>query len=134
MHVARGGGDGEPLFLWNKFVVIWRHSCQQKQEISVRHRLGVGAVPLFKIAEKHIVYPLFALCLFFCAVILLFYGTVLCGAFVKVWGVDNSITFNHFRYIFSIGIRPLKNAIMPARADDSNAASVKAAADWIADT
>ncbi len=64
-----------------------------------------------KIAEKHIVYPLFALCLFFCAVILLFYGTVLCGAFVKVWGVDNSITLNHFRYIFSIGIKPLKNAV-----------------------
>ena len=64
-----------------------------------------------KIAEKHIVYPLFAVCMLFCSIILLFYGTVLGGAFVKVWGIDNSISLDHFRYVFSIGWKPLKNAV-----------------------
>ena len=67
-----------------------------------------------KLSEKSIVYPLFAVCLFFCAVIILFYGTVLCGAFVKVWGVDSSISLDHFKYVFSIGWKPLKNAVMLA--------------------
>ncbi len=67
-----------------------------------------------KLSEKHIVYPLFAVCLLFCAVILLFYGTVLCGAFVKVWGINNSVSLDHFRYVFSIGWKPLKNAVFLA--------------------
>lgn len=67
-----------------------------------------------KLKEKHIIYPLFVICLLFCAVIILFYGTVLCGAFVKVWGVNHSISLDHFKYVFSIGLKPLKNAIFLA--------------------
>ncbi len=67
-----------------------------------------------KLSEKYIVIPLFAVCLLFCAIILLFYGTVLCGAFVKVWGINNSVSLDHFRYVFSIGWKPLRNAVMLA--------------------
>ena len=69
-----------------------------------------------KIDEKHIVVPLFTLCLFFCAVIILFYGTVIVGAFVKVWGINYNVTLDHFRYVFSIGFKPLKNAVLLALA------------------
>ena len=67
-----------------------------------------------KLSEKSIVVPLFIVCLLFCSVIVLFYGTVLCGAFVKVWGVDSTVSLDHFRYVFSIGWKPLKNAVMLA--------------------
>ncbi len=67
-----------------------------------------------RISEKHIVIPLFILCLLFTGIIILFYGTVLFGAFVKVWGVNNTLTFDHFKYVFSLGWEPLKNSILIA--------------------
>lgn len=67
-----------------------------------------------KISEKHIVIPLFIICLLFTGIIILFYGTVLFGAFVKVWGVNNALTFDHFKYVFSLGWEPLKNSILIA--------------------
>ena len=67
-----------------------------------------------KLDEKHIVIPLVGFCLLFSSVIILFYGTVIGGAFVKVWGVDYSPTFNHFKYVLSIGFKPLKNAVLLA--------------------
>ena len=67
-----------------------------------------------KIDEKHIVIPLFSLCILFSAVIVLFYGTVIMGAFVKVWGIDYSLTMDHFHYVVSIGLKPLKNAVLLA--------------------
>ncbi len=67
-----------------------------------------------KINEKHITIPLFSICLLFCGIIILFYGTVIVGAFVKVWGINYSVTLDHFRYVFSIGFEPLKNAVILA--------------------
>jgi iron(III) transport system permease protein len=67
-----------------------------------------------KISEKHIVIPMFIVCLLFTGIIILFYGTVLFGAFVKVWGVNNTLTFDHFKYVFSLGWEPLKNSILIA--------------------
>lgn len=67
-----------------------------------------------KISEKHIIYPLLSICMLFCSIILLFYGTVLWGAFIKVWGVDSSFSLNHFRYVFSTGLKPLLNAVILA--------------------
>lgn len=67
-----------------------------------------------KIDQKHIVIPLFTVCLMLCAVIILFYGTVIVGAFVKVWGINYSFTFDHFRYVLSVGLKPLKNAVLLA--------------------
>ncbi len=67
-----------------------------------------------KLDEKHIVVPLITFCLLFSGIIVLFYGTVIGGAFVKVWGINYAPTFDHFRYVFSIGFKPLKNAVLLA--------------------
>ena len=67
-----------------------------------------------KISERHIVWPLFGVCLFFTTIIVLFYGTVLMGAFVKVWGINYTLTLDHFRYVFSSGWAPFKNAVILA--------------------
>ena len=64
-----------------------------------------------KLHEKHIVYPLFAGCAVVAAIILLFYGTVLMGAFVKTWGINYSFTFDHFKFVYSMGWDALKNSI-----------------------
>lgn len=65
-----------------------------------------------KINEKHIVWPLFSVCMLLTGVILVFYGTVLMGAFVKAWGVNNSFTLDHFKYVFSLGSDSLTNSVI----------------------
>ena len=67
-----------------------------------------------RLSERHIVIPLITFCLIFSGVIVLFYGTVIVGAFVKVWGINYAPTLDHFRYVFSIGFKPLKNAVLLA--------------------
>ncbi len=67
-----------------------------------------------RLSERHIVIPLITFCLLFSGIIVLFYGTVIVGAFVKVWGINYAPTLDHFRYVFSIGFKPLKNAVLLA--------------------
>ena len=67
-----------------------------------------------KLHEPHIVWPLFAFCALASGVVILFYGTVLVGAFVKTWGVNHTITLDHFYYVFSLGWDPIKNSLILA--------------------
>ncbi len=67
-----------------------------------------------KIHEKHIVVPLFLGCLLVSAIILLFYGTVLVGAFVKTWGINYTFTLSHFKFVYSMGWDAMKNSIILA--------------------
>jgi iron(III) transport system permease protein len=69
-----------------------------------------------KLHEPHIVYPLFAACCLVAGVVILLYGTVLAGAFVKTWGINNKFTLDHFRNVISAGWNPLKNSIIMATA------------------
>ena len=64
-----------------------------------------------KLYEPHIIWPLFAICALISGVVILLYGTVLVGGFVKTWGVNYSFTLDHFKYVFSLGWTPLKNSV-----------------------
>jgi iron(III) transport system permease protein len=44
----------------------------------------------------------------------LFYGTIIIGSFVKLWGVDWSLTLDHFSYSWDVGVTTLRNTIMLA--------------------
>lgn len=62
------------------------------------------------IDEKHIVRPLFICCAVVSGIIILFYGTVLVGAFVKTWGRNYSLTMIHFTNAINYGMNALKNS------------------------
>lgn len=64
-----------------------------------------------KIFEKHIVIPITAACTLFSAFVLLMYGTVIMGAFVKTMGVNNTLTLKHFQYVFTLGWSAIRNSI-----------------------
>lgn len=67
-----------------------------------------------KLYEPYIVWPLFAFCsLIFIALVVL-YGAVLGGAVFKTWGVDYSLTLDHFKYVFASGWDTLKNSVILA--------------------
>ncbi len=63
-------------------------------------------------SDPAVVWPLFAFCSVVAFVVILFYGTVLAGAFVRVWGINFSFTLDHFRYVFSLGWAPLRNSVI----------------------
>ena len=42
-------------------------------------------------------------CYFLSGTVMLFYLLVPVGSFIKLWGVDNSFTLDHYRFVFSIG-------------------------------
>lgn len=53
-------------------------------------------------------WGLFAICSLLSAVILMFYITVIMGAFVKTWGVDWTFTLDHFQYALQVGWNSIK--------------------------
>ncbi len=57
---------------------------------------------------------LFVLCLAVTAMILLFYGTVLFGSFVTLWGANYTLTLRHYVYVFNIGARYLRDTLILA--------------------
>lgn len=61
--------------------------------------------------EPHIKWPLFAFCMLVAAVILLFYGTVVFGSFVKTWGRDYTLTLDQYRRALAYGWDSLKNSM-----------------------
>lgn len=64
------------------------------------------------IDEGHIKWPLFAFCMVVAAVILLFYGTVIFGSFVRTWGYDYSLTLDQYRKALAYGWDSLKNSMI----------------------
>ncbi|MCX7027729.1 MAG: iron ABC transporter permease [Spirochaetes bacterium] len=60
------------------------------------------------------VWPLFIFCALVAFIVILFYGTVLAGAFVKIWGINYSFSLAHFKYVLSQGLVPLKNSALLA--------------------
>ena len=62
--------------------------------------------------EAHIKWPLFAFCMLVAAVIILFYGTVVFGSFVKTWGYDYSLTLDQYSRALQQGWDSLKNSMV----------------------
>lgn len=48
------------------------------------------------------------------AVIFLFYFTVVMGSFFKLWGVDFSLTLEHFKYSWDVGLDSIKDTLILA--------------------
>jgi iron(III) transport system permease protein len=53
-----------------------------------------------------------AVCAAISAVILLFYVTVVAGAFVRLWGVDWTFTMDHFKYAWDVGRDSIKSTLV----------------------
>ena len=51
---------------------------------------------------------------FVVAFILFLYALIVVGAFIKVWGIDNSITWANFEYVFTHGANALKDTMLIA--------------------
>lgn len=64
------------------------------------------------ITEKHIVWPIDIACLLITIFVLSFYVLVPVGGIFKVMGIDYTLTLAHFKYVFNVGLEPLKDTTL----------------------
>ncbi len=64
----------------------------------------------FKVGRP-VKYFLLSICTIISAMIVLFYITVIMGSFFKLWGLDYSLTFEHFKYSWDVGLKALKDTV-----------------------
>lgn len=64
------------------------------------------------IHEKHIVIPLFCLCLLVTLLILMFYGTVVWVSLVKTWGVNMNLSLDNYVIVFQRGAKALRDTLL----------------------
>lgn len=68
------------------------------------------AARAFKV-ERPVKYFLLSICTIISAIIVLFYITVIMGSMFKLWGLDYSLTLEHFKYSWDVGLKALKDTI-----------------------
>ncbi|MBI9104585.1 MAG: iron ABC transporter permease [Spirochaetales bacterium] len=57
------------------------------------------------IANKHIVAPVYVVCMLISILVIAMYALVPYGAFVKLWGADFSFSLRWFKYVFTVGLK-----------------------------
>lgn len=67
-----------------------------------------------RITEKHIVWPIDILCLLVTIFVLMFYILIPIGGFVKLMGIDNTFTLSHFKYVYDLGTKAIKDTTLLA--------------------
>ena len=75
---------------------------------------GKPQASLGKIVSPGARRALFAFCLFISLVVVLIYLSILLGALAKVWGYDNHLTLEHFKFIFGVGFKAVRDTLMIA--------------------
>jgi len=113
MYDMRGGSIMALLLLLPTLLafVLQKYWLSGKSFVTVTGKPTSGRK---QTTDPKIVWPLFAFCALVASIVILFYGTVLVGAFVKIWGINFSFTLNHFKYVMTLGWNPLKNSTILA--------------------
>jgi iron(III) transport system permease protein len=57
---------------------------------------------------------LFLFCLAFSALVALIYFSIVLGSLAKVWGFDHTLTLDHFRFVFGVGFKAVRDTLMIA--------------------
>jgi iron(III) transport system permease protein len=84
--------------------IVEKYWIERKSYITVT---GKASRERELISEKKIVYPIDIFCLLITIFVLAFYVLIPIGGLFKIWGVNYSLTLNHFKYVFELGIKPL---------------------------
>ncbi|BFH17700.1 iron ABC transporter permease [Paenibacillus melissococcoides] len=57
-------------------------------------------------------HMLFAFCTLMSVIVIAFYVLVPIGSFIKLWGINNSFTLDHYKYVFSLGQKAMGDTLM----------------------
>ncbi len=88
--------------------VIEKYFVEKRSYITVT---GKSPKKRSLITEQKIVLPIKIICISVTVFVMSFYILVPIGALFKTWGMDFSLTLNHFKYVFNIGLKPFVDTI-----------------------
>ncbi|QAA76173.1 MAG: Ferric iron ABC transporter, permease protein [Candidatus Bipolaricaulis sibiricus] len=89
----------------------------QKYWVSRKRYVTVTGKPttsVLKSVSTPVKWILFALCMLLAAFILAIYGTIFWGAFVRAWGMNNTLTLQNFVYVFDVGMKAIRDTLVVA--------------------
>jgi iron(III) transport system permease protein len=89
--------------------------CLQKYWVSRKSYVTVTGKPSSaRIKMDHPVtkYGMFGICLLLTAAIFLFYGMIIFGSFVKLWGANHTMTLDNYIHVFTVGWRYIKDTLL----------------------
>ncbi|WP_219996638.1 iron ABC transporter permease [Paenibacillus sp. tmac-D7] len=111
MYDLRGGAIMAVAILFPAMTTYFlqKYWISKKSYVTVTGKPSHTEMP---IRENYIVWPLFAFCGLITGAILVFYGTVVWGAFVKIWGINHSMTLDNFKYVLSRGFDSITNSLL----------------------
>ena len=61
--------------------------------------------------EPWLRYVLFVFCLALSIFILMFYVTIISGSFIKLWGINWTFTWDHFKYSWDVGLTTMRKTL-----------------------
>jgi len=111
MYNMKGGAALAILLLIPSLIAF----CVQKYWVSRKSYVTVTGKPSaarIKVDRSLTKYSIFGLCLLLASVIFLFYGMILFGSVVKLWGANHSLTWNNYIHVFTIGWEYIKDTLL----------------------
>ncbi|SES98248.1 iron(III) transport system permease protein [Natronincola peptidivorans] len=104
-----GGGTALAIILLMISVTVFmiqKYYVGKKSYITVT---GKASRARELIDTPKITKPIYAIALSLSIFVGLMYALVPIGAFIRLWGIDYSFSLNHFRYVFNLGMKPIKD-------------------------
>ena len=90
---------------------VQRYYLAKRQYITVTGKPAGAASRLVGAGTK---WSLYAVAVLFFLVVAVFYAVILVGATTRVWGSDNTLTLEHFQYVFQVGFDSVKDTLVIA--------------------
>jgi len=88
--------------------LVQRYWVARKRYITVT---GKPTRAILKVVSPAMQWTLFAACMAVALFVLLFYATILVGAFSRAWGADHTPTLRNFGYIFGVGAQAIGDTL-----------------------
>ncbi len=90
---------------------IQRYYLGKRQYVTITGKPSASAS---RIVSPGVKWSLYAIVVLFAAIVTLFYGVIVIGAFTKVWGFDYTPTLAHFAYVFDVGFDAVTDTLIVA--------------------
>ncbi len=111
MYNMKGGAALAILLLIPSLIafLLQKYWVSRKSYVTVT---GKPSSARIKMDDPLTRYGIFGLCLLLTLIIFLFYGMVIFGSFVKLWGANHTLTLNNYRHVFTVGWEYIKDTLL----------------------
>jgi iron(III) transport system permease protein len=108
------GGAAVAVVLLDIAIILFilsKYWLEKKSYVTITGKASQARV---MIRDRAIVWPIAGICFTITAIVLAIYILIPVASFIKVWGMNYSLTLDHYRYAIDVGGRAIKDTTMLA--------------------